>query len=111
MISWIYLYKGIHRPSQNSPVGTSIAQVGHMGTNDENILLEKKIFKDIVWSGIVKRTAAMISLILLLVIFPFLGSGAFADFLDKGSFTMESLFDPVNLFLLGIGLTFVGSRA
>ena len=58
-----------------------------------------------------KRTAAMISLILLLVIFPFLGSGAFADFLDKGSFTMESLFDPVNLFLLGIGLTFVGSRA
>ncbi|WP_419659950.1 hypothetical protein [Desulfosarcina variabilis] len=58
-----------------------------------------------------KKTAAMISLILLLVIFPFLGSGAFADLLDKGSFTIDSLLDPVNLFLLGIGLTFVGSRA
>jgi hypothetical protein len=101
----------IRHPFQTLPVGTSIAQAGHMGMNNENIQLGKKIFKYIVWSEIVKRTAAMISLILLLVIFPFLGSGAFADFLDKGSLTMESLFDPVNLFLLGIGLTFVGSRA
>jgi hypothetical protein len=53
----------------------------------------------------------MISLVLLLVIFPLLGSGALADFIGAGSFPLQSMVDPVNLFLLGIGLTFVGSRA
>jgi hypothetical protein len=53
----------------------------------------------------------MISMILLLVIFPFLGSGALANFIGTGSFPLQSLVDPVNLFLFGIGLTFVGSRA
>jgi hypothetical protein len=59
----------------------------------------------------VRKTATLISLMLILVIFPLLGSGAFADFLGTGSFHLKSLVDPVNLLLLGIGLTFVGSRA
>lgn len=58
-----------------------------------------------------KKTATIISFILILVIFPFLGSGAFADFLDTGSFPLDSLLDPVTIFLFGIGLMFVGSRA
>lgn len=60
---------------------------------------------------VVKKTASMISLILLLVIFPFLGSGAFANFIGTGSLALKLSVDPVNLFLFGIGLTFVGSRA
>ena len=58
-----------------------------------------------------KKTTTIISLILLFVIFPFLGSGAFANFLGTGSFPLKSFVDPVNLFLFGIGLTFVGTRA
>jgi hypothetical protein len=60
---------------------------------------------------IVKKISAIISLILLLVIFPFLGSGAFANFFGGGSLGLKALVDPVNLFLFGIGLTFVGTRA
>jgi hypothetical protein len=59
----------------------------------------------------VKKAATLISLIFLLVIFPFLGSGAFADFIGSGSFPLIAKIDPVNLFLFGIGLTFAGSRA
>lgn len=58
-----------------------------------------------------KKTAVAISLILLLVIFPFLSSGAFADFIGKGSLPLIQLVDPVNFFLFGIGATFVGTRA
>ncbi len=58
-----------------------------------------------------KKTAIFISLILLLVIFPFLNSGAFADFIGSSSLPLALQIDPVNLFLFGIGLTFVGSRA
>ena len=58
-----------------------------------------------------KTTTAIIAVILVLVIFPLLGSGAFADFIGKGSLPISLFADPVNLFLLGIGLTFVGSRA
>jgi hypothetical protein len=53
----------------------------------------------------------MITLLLLLVLFPLLGSGAFADFIGNGSPAMKLLIEPVNLLLLGIGLTFVGTRA
>lgn len=60
---------------------------------------------------IVKKRTLLIFLVLLLVIFPLLGSGAFADFIGKGSLSMNLLVEPVNLFLLGIGLTFAGSRA
>jgi len=59
----------------------------------------------------VKKTITIVALIILLVIFPLLGSGAFADFVGAGAFPLASLVDPVNLFLFGIGLTFVGTRA
>lgn len=57
-----------------------------------------------------KTNTAILAIILILVIFPLLGSGAFADFIGKGSLPIALFTDPVNLFLLGMGLTFVGSR-
>jgi hypothetical protein len=59
----------------------------------------------------VKKTAITITLLLLLVLFPLMGSGALADFIGSDSPTMKLLIEPVNLLLLGIGLTFVGTRA
>lgn len=58
-----------------------------------------------------KKTAITITLLLLLVLFPLMGSGALADFIGSDSPTMKLLIEPVNLLLLGIGLTFVGTRA
>lgn len=58
-----------------------------------------------------EKTVTLITLLLLLVLFPLLSSGALADFIEKGSFSMDSLIDPVNMLLLGIGLTFIGTRA
>jgi hypothetical protein len=59
----------------------------------------------------VKKTAITITLLLLLVLFPLMGSGALADFIGSDSPAMKLLIEPVNLLLLGIGLTFVGTRA
>jgi hypothetical protein len=50
-------------------------------------------------------------LLLLLVLFPVLGSEAFADFIGTGPLSMKLLIEPVNMLLLGIGLTFIGTRA
>lgn len=58
-----------------------------------------------------EKTVTLITMMLLLLLFPVLSSGALADFMDKGSFAMDALIDPVNMLLLGIGLTFIGTRA
>ena len=49
-------------------------------------------------------------ILLLLVVFPFLGSGAFADLFGKAASPVTSMLEPVNILLFGIGLTFAGSR-
>ena len=59
---------------------------------------------------VVKKYTLNIALIILFLIFPLLGSGAFADLIGNGAFPLASVVDPVNLFLFGIGLTFVGTR-
>lgn len=49
-------------------------------------------------------------MLLLLFVFPLLGSGAFADLFGKANIPVISVLEPVNLLLFGIGLTFAGSR-
>ncbi|BBO90035.1 hypothetical protein [Desulfosarcina ovata] len=56
-----------------------------------------------------KKTAAFITLILLLVIFPLIGSGAFADFVGKGSLPIHVLSEPLIMLLFGAGLVTFGS--
>jgi hypothetical protein len=52
-----------------------------------------------------------VPILLILVVFPLFGSGAFADLFGNNVFTGGmSVLEPVNLLLLGIGLTFAGSR-
>jgi hypothetical protein len=57
----------------------------------------------------VKKTAVLVTLILVLVIFPLLNSGAFADFIGSGSLPINMLSEPVNMILLGAGLMVFGS--
>jgi len=57
----------------------------------------------------VKKTAVLLSLIFVLVIFPLLNSGAFADFIGTGSLPMNMLSEPVNMILFGAGLMAFGS--
>ncbi|BBO70102.1 hypothetical protein DSCA_40320 [Desulfosarcina alkanivorans] len=49
------------------------------------------------------------TLVLLLVVFPLLNSGAFADFIGAGALPMSLLSEPLNLFLFGAGLMAFGS--
>lgn len=56
-----------------------------------------------------KKTAVLVTLILVLVIFPLLNSGAFADFIGSGSLPINMLSEPVNMILLGAGLMVFGS--
>lgn len=58
-----------------------------------------------------KKTISLTTLILVLVLFPMINSGAFANFIGNGTMQMNLVADPVNLILLGIGFTFVGTRA
>jgi len=57
----------------------------------------------------VKKTAVLLSLIFVLVIFPLLNSGAFVDFIGTGSLPMNMLSEPVNMILFGAGLMAFGS--
>lgn len=56
-----------------------------------------------------KQTAVLISLILVLVVFPLLNSGAFADFIGTGTLPMNMLSEPVNMLLFGAGLMVFGT--
>ncbi|WP_155318075.1 hypothetical protein [Desulfosarcina alkanivorans] len=56
-----------------------------------------------------KKTATLMTLVLLLVVFPLLNSGAFADFIGAGALPMSLLSEPLNLFLFGAGLMAFGS--
>ncbi len=58
---------------------------------------------------IVKKTAVLIALILVLVVFPLLNAGAFADFIGSGALPMNMLSEPVNMILFGAGLMVFGS--
>jgi hypothetical protein len=58
----------------------------------------------------VKKTAAPVTLILLLVVFPLLNSGAFADFIGSGPLPMNMLSEPVTMILFGAGLMVFGNR-
>ena len=58
-----------------------------------------------------KKNIVLMLAILLLVISPFLGSEALANFLGTSAMEVKSYVDPVYVFLFGIGVTFVGTRA
>jgi len=57
----------------------------------------------------VKRTAVLLTLIFVLVVFPLLNSGAFADFIGSGTLPVNMLSEPLNLVLFGAGLMAFGS--
>jgi hypothetical protein len=57
----------------------------------------------------VKKTAALFTLICILVVFPVLNSGAFADFIGAGSLPKTLLSEPLNMFLFGAGLMAFGT--
>jgi len=57
-----------------------------------------------------KAILYIVPILLLLFVFPLLGSGALADLLGKAYSPVMSVLEPVNLLLFGIGLTFAGSR-
>ena len=56
-----------------------------------------------------KKTAAFITLVLILVIFPLVGSGAFADFIGAGALPINMLAEPLNMILFGAGMMVAGS--
>ena len=56
-----------------------------------------------------KKTAALFTLIFILVVFPVLNSGAFADFIGAGSLPKTLLFETLNMFLFGAGLLSFGT--
>jgi hypothetical protein len=57
----------------------------------------------------VKKTAVLLTLIFVLVVFPLLNSGAFADFIGSGTLPINMLSEPLNLVLFGAGLMAFGS--
>jgi len=57
----------------------------------------------------VKKTAILVALILVLVVFPLLSSGAFADFIGTGTLPMNLLSEPLNMIVFGAGLMAFGS--
>jgi hypothetical protein len=57
----------------------------------------------------VNKTAVLLTLIFVLVIFPLLNYGAFADFIGSGTLPMNLLSEPLNLFIFGAGLMVFGS--
>ncbi|MCB2147575.1 MAG: hypothetical protein KQI81_13955 [Deltaproteobacteria bacterium] len=57
-----------------------------------------------------KKTAALLTLIFLFVVFPLINSGAFADFIGKGALPMNLLSEPLSMFLFGAGLMVFGTR-
>jgi len=56
----------------------------------------------------VKKTAVLITLILVLVVFPLLNSGAFADFIGSGALPINVLSEPVAMIFFGAGLMAFG---
>ena len=56
-----------------------------------------------------KKIAAFVTLVLLLVVFPLLGSGAFAEFIGAGTLPMNILAEPLNMILFGAGMMIAGS--
>ena len=56
-----------------------------------------------------KKTAALSTLIFVLVVFPLLNSGAFADFIGMGMLPKTLLSEPLNMLLSGAGLMAFGT--
>ena len=56
-----------------------------------------------------KKTAVLFALIFLLVVFPLINSGAFADLIGTGSLPGNMLTEPLNMLLFGAGLMVFGS--
>jgi hypothetical protein len=57
----------------------------------------------------VKKTAVLLALIFLLVVFPLINSGAFADFIGAGILPGTMLSESLNMLLFGAGLMVFGS--
>ncbi len=55
------------------------------------------------------KTAFLLALIFVLVIFPLLNSGAFADLIGSGTLPINLLSEPLNLLIFGAGLMVFGS--
>ncbi len=56
-----------------------------------------------------KKTAVCLTLIFILIIFPLLSSGAFADFIGAGRLPMDVASELLSMLFFGIGLMVVGS--
>ena len=56
-----------------------------------------------------KKTAVLFTLIFVLVVFPLLNSGAFANLIGNGTLPMSLLSEPLNMLLFGAGLMAFGS--
>ncbi len=56
-----------------------------------------------------KKTAVLLALIFLLVVFPLINSGAFADLIGTGTLPGNLLTEPLNMLLFGGGLMMFGS--
>lgn len=56
-----------------------------------------------------KKTAALLALIFVLVVFPLLNSGAFADFIGAGKLPMDVFSEPLTMLFFGAGLMVFGS--
>jgi hypothetical protein len=59
--------------------------------------------------GALNKTAVLLTLIFVLVVFPLLNSGAFADLIGNGTLPMNLLSEPLNLLIFGAGLMVFGS--
>ena len=56
-----------------------------------------------------KKTAVLFTLMFVLVIFPLLSSGAFADFIGTGVLPVNLLSEPFTMIVFGAGLMAFGS--
>ena len=56
-----------------------------------------------------KKSVLLFALILVLVVFPLLNSGAFADFIGTGALPSNLFSEPLNMILFGAGLMAFGS--
>ena len=56
-----------------------------------------------------KKVAILFTLIFVLVVFPVLSSGAFADFIGTHAIRIDLLSEPLSLLLFGAGLIAFGT--
>lgn len=79
------------------------------GKEIENAQKNNPIKLIIAGERIVKKTSILVTLILVLVVFPLINSGAFADFIGTGALPSNLLSEPLSMIVFGAGLIIFGS--